>query len=140
MTHFRTLVLGLLSALVLVGCGVRVEVMSSARTAATTPSTNPSGAGIRRVLATPRFVFLKGEPAQIQLFMLPTPPDILMVKGRTVQLAADFDATWFADAQGAGRISLTLFTRHSPDQAWVLTKTVKKTWFSRFLRRSLTRW
>ncbi len=104
----------------LTGCGVRVEVSTPVAPTPTPrvfPSVDYSLGGVWRVQATPRVIFPAGDNAQMQLFMTEQLP-VLLLSGRQLYMAVEYDATWFATAQSNAQIRLRAYTRPSDEAEW----------------------
>lgn len=121
--HWAILVLLLLA---LIGCGVRVEVGAPPTPPRPRATPTVDDSGVARLIATPRLVFLDPQTVQTQLFMLPAPADVYVLRQRLFKLTADYSATWFGSAQGNGRLRLTVYTRPDASQPWAFYNNVDR--------------
>ncbi|MBK8033336.1 MAG: hypothetical protein IPK17_28355 [Chloroflexi bacterium] len=115
------LIAAALLLLTLTGCGVRLEVSTPpipTPTPRVFPGVDYSRNGIWRVQATPRIIFPVSENAQMQLFMQEQLP-VLLLAGRQLYVGAEYDATWFSNAQSNAQVRLRAYTRGSDDDEWL---------------------
>jgi hypothetical protein len=116
-TYLIAAVLFLLS---LTGCGVQFEVSTPTVPTPTPrifPGVDYSLGGVWRVQASPRVVFPNGENTQVQLFMQPQLP-VLLLQDRQLYVVADYDMTWFSTPQSSAQVRVRAFTRSTDDDVW----------------------
>ncbi|NWF67458.1 MAG: hypothetical protein HXY40_00085 [Chloroflexi bacterium] len=106
----------------LTACGVRVEI---ATPIAPSPTPRPwpsldnwDGSGVWREQATPRLIFNDAADVEVELFMKPDQADIYLLQYRMLWLVLNYDATWFSAPQSNAQIRLSVYVRHSADEAW----------------------
>lgn len=114
----------------MISCGVRLETASNltpkpAPTARPTPDDN-----ISRVIARPSMAFGVDAQVNIELFIESSVSNVYLIAGHGVSLNAEYDAVWYQSAQGTARLRFSLFTRATPESAWLPADSTDHSFFS----------
>ena len=107
----------------LVGCGVRVEV---AQLPIPTPTDRPwwrlyyTGDGVVRPLASPVVTFGGSQTPNAELFMQTPSDQASLVQYRGLWLPIDYVVTWYDAAASSATITLAVYTRYEGESEWQL--------------------
>jgi len=111
----------LLLSAILSACGVRIEVAPThtpVPVLSPTPSpVSPADWGVIRQVASPHVSFFAGGEPQGTLFINTNPPDVLLIKGKSLALTISYDVTWYTTSAGSARLRLNGYVLS--DQQWV---------------------
>jgi tetratricopeptide (TPR) repeat protein len=112
-----------LLVLLLVGCGVRVEV---AQLPIPTPTDRPwwrlyySGSGVVRPLALPVVTFGGALTPNADLFMQTPDDKAVLIQYRDLWLPIDYAVTWYDAPASSATITLAVYTRYDGESEWQL--------------------
>lgn len=103
------------------GCGIRVEI---AATPTRIPTPRPRlvrYADVKRVAASPRIIFRDLKTADALPFMHEGLNNAVVIRGRSLVVNADYEATWLISPPGTGRIRFSLYARPADEsKTWTL--------------------